>query len=153
VAHGVSLAVLIAVILTGAFLLMCCGYCVAKGRTLRREYPLSDRPLNRGFVVVTILEAAGVAGVVIAAQKMGRFDVLPAWIGIVIGLHFLGLARALRAPVYYATGCGITLWCVLAWVLFRGNLLGLAVGVVSGAILWVTSSFNLVKVLARRTAG
>ena len=140
-------------ILIAALLLVCCGYCILKGRSLQKKHPFPRRPLNRGFLVVTTLEAAGVIGAVIAAQKMARLDALPAWIGFVIGLHFFGLARVFRAPVYNVTGVTITLWCLLSWILFRGNPLAVSAGVGIGAILWATSSFNLLRVLARRKAG
>lgn len=142
----------VAFILTAGLLLISCGYCILKGRSLRKKYPFPRRPLNRGFLLLTVFEAAGVAGVVTAAQKTARLDALPVWIGLVIGLHFFGLAKVFRAPVYYLTGVAITLWCLLSWILFRGNPLTVSAGVGTGVILWATSSFNLVRVLARPTA-
>ncbi len=153
VTQAVTAPATAAFILAASLLLICSGYCIVKGRALRKKHPFARRPLNKGFLMVTMFEAAGVAGVVMAAQKMARFDALPDWIGIVVGLHFLGLARVFRAPVYYATGVCIVLWCMLSWMLFRGNALVVAVGVGIGVILWATSSFNVTRVLARRSAG
>jgi hypothetical protein len=147
VTHGVARPVTITLILTASLLLICCGHCIWKGRSLQEKYPSPPRPLNRGFLVVTLLEAAGVFGVVIAAQKTARLDALPDWIGLVIGLHFFGLAKVFRAPVYYVTGVSITLWCLISWLLFRGNALAVSVGCGICAILWATSSFNLLRVL------
>lgn len=150
-AHAVKLSITVAVVLTGSFLLVCGGYCVLKGWSLPKKHPSPRRPLNKGFLLVIILEAVGVAGVVLAAQKMARLDALPDWIGVVIGLHFFGVARVFRAPVYYVTGIAITLWCLLSWVLFRGNALAVSAAIGIGAILWATSSFNLFRVLASRS--
>ena len=151
VTHPVA-PVTFAFILTAALLLISCGYCILKGRSLRKQYPFPRRPLNRGFLALTICEAAGVAGVVTAAQKTASLDALPVWIGLVIGLHFFGLAKVFRTSVYYVTGVAITLWCLLSWVLFRGNSLTVSAALGTGAILWATSSFNLVRVLAKPAA-
>lgn len=150
-AHAVALPVKIPFILTGSLLLILtfCGYCILKGRSLRKKYPSPRRPLNRGFLIVTIFETAGVLGVVLAAEKMARLDALPDWIGLVIGLHFFGLAKVFRAPVYCVTGVTITLWCILSWILFRGNPLVVSAGI--GATLWATSSFRRVQVRASRS--
>ncbi len=149
-AGAVALPVIAAFILVFAPLLIACGYCIWKGRALRRASPYSRSPLNRGFLVVTLLEAVGAAAVITAAQKLERLDALPDWIGIVIGLHFFGLAKVFDSRVYYVTGIAITVWCLVAWALFHGDLLTIAAGMGTGIILWATSSFNLVRVLAGR---
>jgi hypothetical protein len=101
--------------------------------------------------VVTILEAVGVIGVIFVAQKMGRLEMLPDWIGLVVGLHYFGLGKVFRTSVYYFTGAAITLWCLLSWAVFRGNALAVFVAVGIGAILWATSSFNLLCAFGRLT--
>ncbi len=103
-------------------------------------------------MTITILEAAGIAGGGFVAQTTGRLDALPVWIGLIVGLHFLPLARIFQAPVYYLTGIGITLWCVFSWVLFQGDQRIIYVCFGVGAILWATSSYNLFRALARRSA-
>jgi hypothetical protein len=143
----------LALILTASLLLIGSGYCILKARSLRKKHPFPRRPLNKGFLIVTLLEAAGVGAVIAAAQKLSRLDALPDWIGLVIGLHFFGIARVLRARVYYVTGTAITLWCLLLWIPFRGTPLPVFAGVGIGAILWATSSFNLLRMLASSAAG
>jgi len=153
-ARAFAVHVLAAFGLAASLLLVCCGYCIVKGsRSLRKKHSSPRYSRTRGFLIITILEAAGVFGVSFAAQKTGRLDALPDWIGLVVGLHFFALARVFRAPIYYMTGVGITLWCVLSCILFHGNLLIISVCFGIGAILWATSSCNLLRVLARRTAG
>ena len=83
-----------------------------------------------------------------AAQKWERFDALPDWIGMVIGIHFLALAKVFRVRIYYLTGAAITLWCALAWALLSGAALTVSAGLGVGALLWATSTYNLVHVLA-----
>jgi hypothetical protein len=63
-------------ILVFALLLITCGHCITKGWRLRKEHPSPRRPLNRGFQVVTVLEAVGTAGVITAAQKLERLNAI-----------------------------------------------------------------------------
>jgi len=145
------LPVLVAFAVAASLLLVGCGYCIAKGV---HGKPASPRhPVNKGFLLVAMLEAAGVAGAIFAAQKMGRLDALPAAVGLVIGLHFFALAKVFRAPVYNVTAIAITFWCVASWLLFRGNSMTVSASLGIGAILWTTSSYNLFRVLAGSTAG
>jgi hypothetical protein len=58
-AHAVTLPVTVPVILTALLLLTFCGYCILKGRSLGKKRPSPRRPLHRGFLMVTIFEAAG----------------------------------------------------------------------------------------------
>jgi hypothetical protein len=150
--EAVPLVWWMAVGLAGAVLLAGSGYCLVKGRALRKAHPFAGGGLNRAFLVVCVLEGVGVGVVIQAAQRLGRMDLLPAGIGMVIGLHFFGLARAFSMPAYYATGVAITLWCVMACVLFRGDALAVGVGVGTGGILWATVAFHLARVLRVRLA-
>jgi hypothetical protein len=41
---------------------------------------------------------------VFTLARFGRFDLIPQALGVIIGLHFLPLAKIFRAPHYYWTG-------------------------------------------------
>ncbi len=144
--HAFALPVWVVLVLTECTLLAVCAYCIVKGK----KEPKRASGVNRGFLLVLMLEAVGVSAVIGITQRTGRFDVLPDWIGMIIGLHFVALGKVLRTPVYYATGTAITLWCLLAWGFFHGSALTVAAGLGVGAILWATSSFNLLRVLGER---
>ena len=152
-AHSFTPAVIAAFVLAASFLLACCGYCMIQGmRRLRQSGERLRRSFNKGFLLLSILEGAAVGGVIFAAQKLGRLDLLPAWVGIVIGLHFFALARVFRLRRYNVVGLAITAWCVLAWTLFRGESLTVGVGLGVGVILWSATSIFLVRVIARKTS-
>jgi hypothetical protein len=147
---GVGLAVSVALMVAGGILLFGSGYCIAKGmRWLKKTESLAQGRVNKGFLLVIALEAAGVGGAIAAAQKLGRLEMLPTWIGTVIGLHFLGLAKVFRVAAYYATGVGMILWCVVVWLFARGEWRGVAACLGIGVILWATAAFNLYAVLNR----
>ncbi len=153
-ARAFTVPVLAAFVLGASLLFVCCAYCIVKGhRSLQKKPSFPGQSRMSGFLIVTILEVAGVIGVAVAAQKTGRLDALPDWIGFVVGLHFFGLAKVLGLSIYYVTGVSITLWCVLAWILFHGNPLIVSAGLGVGAILWATSSFNLFRVLCKAKSG
>jgi hypothetical protein len=104
VARPIGLPVLVVAIAAGSVLSICCAYCVLMARkSLPEQSRLPRRRLNWGFLMVSMLEGIGVGVVVVAAKKMGRLDLLPDWIGLVIGLHFFLLARVFRTPFYNLT--------------------------------------------------
>ena len=146
---GIGLAVWVALMVVGGILLFGCGYCIAKGiRWLGNTESSGQGQVNKGFLLVIALEAAGVGGAIAAAQKLGRLEMLPIWIGIVIGLHFLGLAKVFRMAAYYATGVGMMLWCVAVWLFAWGEWRVVATCLGIGVILWATAAFNLYAVLS-----
>jgi hypothetical protein len=152
-AGAFTLSVRVAFALAAALLLGGCGYCIVQGRrAFAEKHSPIRRSLNRGFLLVTMLEGIAAAGVIAAIEKADRPDLLPIGIGLVIGLHFLALAKVFGTPVYYVTGAAIVLWSGVSWVAFRGNSLTVAAGLGIGAILWATSTYNLFGVLAARTA-
>lgn len=152
-AHAVAILPLATCAVTGSLLLLCCGYCIAKGRKRAKTKPASPRhPRTKAFLIVILLEAAGLIGACFAARQTERLDALPHWVGLVVGMHFLGLAKALQIPIYYVTGVGITLWCFLSWILFHGDTLIIFACFGTGTILWATSSFNLLWIFARSTS-
>ena len=103
-------------------------------------------------MIVVMFEALAVGCAIFLAQRLERIDLVPDWIGIAVGLHFFGLAKVFHVGVYVLTGMAITALCVLAWILFRGHALAVSVGLGVGAILWITSCWNLLSVLGPPTA-
>jgi hypothetical protein len=63
--------------------------------------------------------------------------VFPA-IVIIVGLHFLPLARGLPRPSYYATGAAL-IFTGLAALLLRAEQRPMTVGMSAALILWATS--------------
>jgi hypothetical protein len=152
-AHAFTPFVITIFALAVGSLLACCGYCLIRGiLELRQSGERPRRSFNKGFLLLSIAEGAAVGAVIFAAQKLGRLDLLPAWVGIVIGLHFFALARVFRLRRYHVVGAAITAWCVLAWIFFRGDALTVGVGLGVGVILWSATSIFLLRALARKTS-
>lgn len=86
----------------------------------------------------------GLAGVaVFALARLGRPDLIPQAVGVIIGLHFLPLAKIFRAPLYYWTG-GIIVVAALGSLLIHRGYLRNTVGCAAvGLTLWMTGGVIL----------
>ena len=75
-----------------------------------------------------------------------RYDLIPQILGIIIGLHFLPLAKWFRVPLYYATGVVMILGVLASFLLPRGDARTIAACLADGFTLWATALCNLLWV-------
>ncbi|MGH9406207.1 MAG: hypothetical protein ACRD3D_10280 [Terriglobia bacterium] len=115
----------------------CSIYAIREGRRLRRQSPLVPASTRKSFLVVVLWEVLALALVSILAWRLHRWDLGSDWCAMVVGLHFLPLARVFRAPRLAVIGFVMTLWCVLCLVLFRSNTLVVSVTLGTGTLLWI----------------
>ena len=95
---------------------------------------------------------AGACGVVVLLCLVTwHWDWLAAGLALVVGLHFLPLARLFRFPVYYVTGLAIVAGVVFDAVRFEGVAMIGAVGATTGTAMWLTAIYILLH--ARRGSG
>jgi hypothetical protein len=125
------------------FLLACSIYVIRKGRLLRKQYPpmpaSTRQAIRKSFLLVVFMEVVGLLLVWILANRLHRQDLATDWCAMVVGLHFLPLAKIFRALHLGVIGILMTLWCVLCWSLFRSNALVISVTVGTGILLWAAS--------------
>jgi hypothetical protein len=117
-------------------------------RELNAQGPASrDFRLRYGkqFRRISILEGIGCGIVLLLASQSHRMDLLAAGIGVVVGLHFLPLARLFHVQAYYATGVVVVLHNVLSMLLLRGSDITLSAGVGTGVALWITAVYLLYR--------
>jgi hypothetical protein len=98
---------------------------------------------RKQFRVISILEVAGIGVVVFLAAYFHRMDLLAAGISVVVGLHFLPLARLFRFPAYYGTGIVVVLCGLLSMIFLHGNDIAFAAGIGTGLALWITAAYVL----------
>ena len=136
------------------FLLACSIYVIRKGRLLRKQYPsmLSStrHAIRKSFLLVVFTEVVGLLLVWLLANRLHRPDLATDWCAMIVGLHFLPLAKIFRAPHLGVIGILMTLWCVVCWSLFRSNALLISVTVGTGILLWAASVSALFR--ARKIA-
>jgi hypothetical protein len=79
------------------------------------------------------------AAAVFALAHFGRYSLIPQFLGVIIGLHFLPLAKLLRAPRYYLMGTAMVL-CVLASLLIpEGSIRNVIACAAIGLPMWITA--------------
>jgi len=125
------------------FLLACSIYVIRKGRLLRKQYPpmpaSTRQAIRKSLLLVVSMEIVGLLLVWILAHRFHRPDLAADWCAMVVGLHFLPLAKIFRSLHLLVIGILMTLWCVLCWFLFRSNALVISVTVGTGILLWAAS--------------
>ena len=123
-------------------------YTIRKGnaRAAFTAAPDSSWRLVRGrFHVITGMEAGGCALAVALALVWHRPELVALGISLVVGLHFLPLARLFRVRIYYLVGRAIVLCDLLGWVFLRSTAITASVGVTTGLILWIVAIYALLQ--------
>src|SRR5579864_4156915 len=80
---------------------------VRAGRALMREHAQGNdsfrKTMGRRFGLISAAEFAGCGVVLLLCIMFHRLDLLAAGISVVVGLHFIPLARLFGFPLYYWT--------------------------------------------------
>jgi hypothetical protein len=120
---------------------------IRKGMALRKIHPLAPGPegarIARRFKIISALEAMGIVLVLIVEGALHRPDLLAVWMGLVVGLHFLPLAKLFRFSAYYYTGAAIIACDVLSWTLLRSSVITVFAALGTGIALWATVVYAL----------
>jgi hypothetical protein len=83
----------------------------------------------------------GLSGVaVFALAKLGRYDLIPQALGIIIGLHFFPLVKIFRAPRYYWTGGIMVVAALGSLLIHRGSIRNIVGCAAIGLTLWATGA-------------
>ena len=119
-------------------------HAMRTGRALRRQLPASSLPESpfpiRSFAVVLMLEGVAIILVILlAAGHSHRPDLATDGCALVIGFHYIPLARIFRAPKLAALGILIASWCIVSLVFFRSSTLVMAVTTGTGILMWATA--------------
>lgn len=97
------------------------------------------------FHVMTGVEAGGCALAVALALVWHRPELIATGISLVVGLHFLPLARLLRVRIYYLVGTAIVLCDLLGWTFLQSTAITVSVGLTTGLILWIVAVYALLQ--------
>ena len=76
-------------------------------------------------------------------SRTGRGGLTPQFIGVIVGLHFLPLAKIFKAPIYYWTGAAMVLGSLASLAIPAGHVRNMAAFGVNGLSLWATAAVNL----------
>ncbi len=124
-------------------------YFLRKGRQLRKQHPAADasarKPILKRFLLIVLLEIVAIALAAIMANRLHRPDLATDWCAMIVGIHFLPLARIFRAPQLNILGSLMVLWCLLCWALFQPGTIAVAASLGTGALLWGRCVLSLLR--------
>lgn len=130
-------------------LLACSIYVIRKGRLLRKQYPAvgisTRRTALKWFLLVVLMEVIAICLVSILASRLHRADLATDWCAMIVGFHFLPLAKIFQAPNFSILGILMVLWCALCWALFRSNTIAISASLGTGILLWDSCAFALFR--------
>jgi hypothetical protein len=134
----------ISLALVTALTIAICGWAIVRRRAARQyEDSAADQQQWASIAPLywtnTVVEWLFSAGTVIALVHFQRYSLIPQFLGVIIGLHFLLLARLLRESRYYIMGTAMIL-AVLASLLIPDG--GIRSGMACAGIglpLWITA--------------
>ena len=120
----------------------------------RRAGLTTEAPDVRGHRGRVVGIASGVEGVTILVAvnvlaNAGRRDLIAPVVAIIVGLHFLPLARWLPAPIYYLTGALLVVVGLAGTAIQEGTARILTVCVGAAAVLWLSCAVVLRQNAAR----
>jgi hypothetical protein len=106
----------------------------------------SERDEARGqmrqFAVVNLLQWVACGAVAAVTVILGRLDLMWPLFGIIVGVHFLPLARIFHVPVYTVLGFGL-LAVSIAALLSPEPLREVVLGGGSGLLMWLAAAYLL----------
>jgi hypothetical protein len=139
---------------TALFLFACSIYFIRKVRLLRKQCPAAGASTRNStlkwFLFVALIEVLAIALVAILADRLHRTELATDWCAMIVGLHFLPLAKIFRAPQLGVLGVLMILWCVLSWALFQSSAIAISASLGTGILLWGSCAISLLR--ARRIA-
>lgn len=117
--------------------------------SIRVKLPAADERDNKRIGrLIGIWSAVEGVAIFIAVNVLGHFNVshfiVPA-IGVIVGLHFIPLARGMPRPLYYQTGIAMVVCSALA-VFLPQPWPAAATGFACAVILWSTNFIMLRRV-------
>jgi hypothetical protein len=122
----------------------------AASRISSAESPAGERAslVGRGYWITAMLEAAALlAGLTVINTVLQHSEVAVAWVALVVGIHFFGLARIWRLPHFNALGAAMTLLGMAGFVLDASGgtaaLIALVSGIGSGLVLFISVAAGL----------
>ena len=73
-------------------------------------------------------------------SRTGRAELITQAVGLIVGLHFLPLAKIFRAPIYHWTAAAMVLGVVASFATPAGDLRNVVASGVCGLALWATEA-------------
>jgi hypothetical protein len=73
-------------------------------------------------------------------SQMGRADLISQAVGLIVGIHFVPLAKIFRAPIYHWTAAAMVLGVAASFAVPAGDLRNMVASGICGLALWATEA-------------
>lgn len=101
------------------------------------------------FRIVVVLEFILAGGAVLYLISTHRSQMIPVAMAVIVGLHFLPLAKLFRMPALYITGMSMVLIAAVSLVIPNENIQNIVICVGIGLSMWVRSLVTLRQVISQ----
>ena len=128
---------------------------VRKGSTVTPA-PASGSVDHRYWLIVALEAGALFGGLAVINGVLHATAVSVAWVALVVGVHFFGLARIWRMPPYYWLGAAMVILSLAGFLIYAlggsAAMVALVAGVGSGAALYAAVGVAVGDALLGRTS-
>jgi hypothetical protein len=100
---------------------------------------------RKAFGIVAVLEVVGCIIVLALVGVFRRPDWAAAGISLIVGLHFLPLARIFESTAYYWVGSLMVAWDIVTVTVLKSWNPTVSADIASGAILWAAAIHTLMR--------
>jgi hypothetical protein len=137
--YGSPLIYAVAPVVTGLIIV-----AALRGRERSAQEPPEEHARRDRLVgIASAAEGVAILVAVNVLVNLGLNDYVAPVIAIIVGLHFVPLARLLPARLYYATAALLVALGVCGFAMRRPDLRLLVVSVGAACVLWLTCAFVL----------
>jgi hypothetical protein len=132
-----------ALVLVAVIAILLVGWAASRLRIVRRyKDSADDRERWASVAPLFWIDMAAEwllgAGAVAALAHFGRYALIPQFLGVIIGLHFLPLAWILRASRYYIMGTAIVVCVSSSLLIPEGSIRNVIACAGIGLPMWIT---------------
>lgn len=118
--------------------------------------PVSGFVDHRYWLIVALEAGALFGGLAVVNGVLHGKAVSVAWVALVVGVHFFGLARIWRMPLYHWLGAAMAILSLAGFLIYAlggsAAIVGLVAGVGSGAALYAAVGVAVGDALLGRTS-
>lgn len=123
---------------------------LAWGRDVRSAPPEERKRRGRIVGIASAVEGVAIIAAVSVLVNLGRRDLIAPAVAIIVGVHFLPLARWLPAPIYYFTG-GLLVAVGMAGAVVQDlPARVLTIGIGAASVLWLSCGVVLLRAYQRK---
>jgi len=116
------------------------GFGIAELRHATDQQRAETANIVRGFRLTNVGQAILIGMSFYLCSRFGRMELAWPFVGLIVSLHFLPLARIFRVRTYYLTAVMGSLVSLFAIGGFSGHRL-MVVGLGMGVVLWASASY------------